>query len=81
MDKEFARLTCLKGHSACEDYEQVEIIYHQYHCRWALVILPIALFFFTMHWFFGMARYHCTLTEVLLKQLQLPQVSQMSSSS
>lgn len=27
-------LTCLNGHSACADYEQVEIIFHQYYCRW-----------------------------------------------
>ena len=40
-----------------------------------LVILPIALFFFTMHWLFGMVQgIIAPLTEVLLKQLQLPQV-------
>jgi len=40
-----------------------------------LVILPIALFFFTMHWLFGMVQgIIAPLTEVLLKQLQLPQI-------
>ena len=54
-------LTCLNGHSACADYEQVEIIYHQCQLPQVvadglLVILPIALFFFTMHWLFGMVQ-------------------------